>query len=53
MTYLSWFPETVLCLCFRIGHIGRLGLADVKALLSAIAKTLVEMNIHISEKIEE
>lgn len=39
--------------CFRIGHIGRLGLADVKALLSAIAKTLVEMNIHISEKNEE
>lgn len=39
--------------CFRIGHIGRLGLADVKALLSAIAKTLVEMNIQISEKTEE
>lgn len=39
--------------CFRIGHIGRLGLADVKSLLSAIAKTLVEMNIQISEKIKE
>jgi len=39
--------------CFRIGHIGRLGLADVKALMSAIAKTLKEMNVHISEKIEE
>jgi 2-aminoethylphosphonate-pyruvate transaminase len=39
--------------CFRIGHIGRLGLSDVKALMSAIAKTLVEMKIHISEKIEE
>jgi 2-aminoethylphosphonate-pyruvate transaminase len=39
--------------CFRIGHIGRLGLSDVKALLSAIAKTLVEMNIQISEKVEE
>ena len=39
--------------CFRIGHIGRLGLADVKALMSAIAKTLSEMKIHISEKNEE
>ncbi|MBC7876192.1 MAG: 2-aminoethylphosphonate--pyruvate transaminase [Anaerolineales bacterium] len=39
--------------CFRVGHIGRLGLADVKALGSAIAKTLIEMNIHISEKNEE
>jgi len=39
--------------CFRIGHIGRIGLADVKALLSAIAKTLADMNVHISEKIEE
>jgi len=34
--------------CFRIGHIGRLGIADVKALISAIAKTLNEMNIQIS-----
>ncbi len=39
--------------CFRIGHIGRLGLSDVKALMSAIAKTLSEMKIHISEKNEE
>jgi 2-aminoethylphosphonate-pyruvate transaminase len=39
--------------CFRIGHIGRLGLSDVKALMSAIAKTLVEMDVHISEKMEE
>ncbi len=39
--------------CFRIGHIGRLGVADVKSLLSAIAKTLVEMDIKISEKVEE
>ncbi|MBK9782317.1 MAG: 2-aminoethylphosphonate--pyruvate transaminase [Anaerolineales bacterium] len=39
--------------CFRIGHIGRLGLTDVKALMSAVAKTLSEMKIHISEKNEE
>lgn len=39
--------------CFRIGHIGRLGLADVKALMAAIAKTLNEMKIHIPEKNEE
>ena len=39
--------------CFRIGHIGRLDFADVKALLSAIAKTLVEMGIQISENQEE
>lgn len=39
--------------CFRIGHIGRLGLADVKALMSAVAKTLDEMNINISEKMEK
>ena len=35
--------------CFRIGHIGRLGLSDVKALMSAISKTLAEMKIQISE----
>jgi 2-aminoethylphosphonate-pyruvate transaminase len=38
--------------CFRIGHIGRIGLADVKALMSAISKTLAEMKIQISEKDE-
>jgi 2-aminoethylphosphonate-pyruvate transaminase len=35
--------------CFRIGHIGRLGLSDVKGLMSAISKTLAEMKIQISE----
>jgi 2-aminoethylphosphonate-pyruvate transaminase len=39
--------------CFRIGHIGRLEISDVKALMAAIARTLVEMNIPISEKNEE
>jgi 2-aminoethylphosphonate-pyruvate transaminase len=31
--------------CFRIGHVGRLGVADVRALMSAIAETLTEMDI--------
>lgn len=31
--------------CFRIGHIGRLTSADVRALMSAIAETLTEMGI--------
>lgn len=31
--------------CFRIGHVGRLGAADVRALMSAIAETLIEMDI--------
>jgi 2-aminoethylphosphonate-pyruvate transaminase len=38
--------------CFRIGHVGRLGIADVRALMSAIAETLNEMDVHIPEKIE-
>jgi 2-aminoethylphosphonate-pyruvate transaminase len=39
--------------CFRIGHIGRIGISDVRNLMSAIAKTLIEMKIQISEKTEE
>jgi 2-aminoethylphosphonate-pyruvate transaminase len=39
--------------CFRIGHIGRLGLSDVRALLSAVAKTLAEMHVDISNKDKE
>lgn len=31
--------------CFRIGHIGRLGAGDVRALMGAIAETLYEMGI--------
>jgi 2-aminoethylphosphonate-pyruvate transaminase len=31
--------------CFRIGHIGRLNSADVKALMAAVAETLAEMGI--------
>jgi 2-aminoethylphosphonate-pyruvate transaminase len=31
--------------CFRIGHVGRLGAADVQALMAAIAETLHAMNI--------
>ncbi len=34
--------------CFRIGHVGRLGVADVRALMSAIADTLVEMDITLA-----
>jgi 2-aminoethylphosphonate-pyruvate transaminase len=34
--------------CFRIGHVGRLGVADVRALLAAIAESLVEMDINLS-----
>jgi 2-aminoethylphosphonate-pyruvate transaminase len=34
--------------CFRIGHVGRLGAADVRALLVAVAETLVEMDINLT-----
>ena len=34
--------------CFRIGHVGRLGVADVHALMSAIAETLKEMDITLT-----
>jgi 2-aminoethylphosphonate-pyruvate transaminase len=34
--------------CFRIGHVGRLGIAEVRALMSAIAETLEDMNITLS-----
>lgn len=34
--------------CFRIGHIGRLGAADVRALMTAIAETLNEMDITLT-----
>ena len=33
--------------CFRIGHVGRLGSADVKSLLAAVAETLDEMGVNI------
>jgi 2-aminoethylphosphonate-pyruvate transaminase len=36
--------------CFRIGHIGRLGLADVCALIAAIEETLKEMNVDLRER---
>ncbi len=35
--------------CFRIGNIGRIFVADVKALLAAMADVLVEMEIYISD----
>lgn len=38
--------------CFRIGHIGRLDAEDVRALMRAIAETVNELNISISEKVE-
>lgn len=31
--------------CFRIGHVGRLSAADVRALMATIAETLREMNV--------
>ncbi|MDR3575809.1 MAG: 2-aminoethylphosphonate--pyruvate transaminase [Anaerolineaceae bacterium] len=39
--------------CFRIGHIGRLNGVDVRALMTAVAETLKEMNIVISKRVEE
>ena len=39
--------------CFRIGHIGRLNAMDVRALMTAIAETLKEMKIEITEKVLE
>jgi 2-aminoethylphosphonate-pyruvate transaminase len=38
--------------CFRIGHIGRLTAMDVKALMAAVAETLVEMNVELPERVE-
>ncbi|HWQ82929.1 MAG TPA: 2-aminoethylphosphonate--pyruvate transaminase [Anaerolineales bacterium] len=35
--------------CFRIGHIGRLEAGDVRALLAAIAETLVEMGVNLTK----
>jgi 2-aminoethylphosphonate-pyruvate transaminase len=34
--------------CFRIGHVGRLNVADVRALMAAIAETLDEMDITLT-----
>jgi 2-aminoethylphosphonate-pyruvate transaminase len=34
--------------CFRIGHVGRLSCSDVRALMSAVAETLAEMNIELT-----
>jgi len=39
--------------CFRIGHVGRLDSADVRSLMAAIAQTLDEMEINITEKVRE
>ena len=39
--------------CFRIGHIGRLNAVDVRTLMAAVAETLDEMNIKLSEKVED
>ena len=33
--------------CFRIGHVGRLSSADVRALMAAMAETLHEMGVII------
>lgn len=34
--------------CFRIGHIGRLGLPDVYILISSIHDTLIEMGVELA-----
>ena len=39
--------------CFRIGHIGRLTLSDVDALIAAISETLREMNISLPARVED
>jgi 2-aminoethylphosphonate-pyruvate transaminase len=39
--------------CFRIGHIGRLQSADVKALMAAVAETLAEMGVDNLNPIKE
>jgi 2-aminoethylphosphonate-pyruvate transaminase len=38
--------------CFRIGHVGRLGAADVSALMAAVAETLIDMDISLAPVIE-
>ena len=35
--------------CFRIGHVGRLGSADVRALMAAVSATLADMGIKIED----
>jgi 2-aminoethylphosphonate-pyruvate transaminase len=35
--------------CFRIGHVGRLNAADVRALMLSIAETLLEMGIELPQ----
>jgi len=35
--------------CFRIGHVGRLGLSDIKALISSISSTLNEMDVELKK----
>jgi 2-aminoethylphosphonate-pyruvate transaminase len=37
--------------CFRIGHIGRLNLSDVQALLAAVSAVLNEMGVEINQKV--
>lgn len=37
--------------CFRIGHVGRLTAGDVRALMAAVAESLKEMNVAITEKV--
>ncbi len=39
--------------CFRIGHVGRIDSADVRSLMTAIAQTLDEMNVHITAMVWE
>lgn len=39
--------------CFRIGHIGRLGVADVKSLMNAVAVALADMGVDLRHGIKE
>ena len=39
--------------CFRIGHIGRLEAGDVRALMAAVAETLVEMDVILTAQVTQ
>ena len=39
--------------CFRIGHVGRIDSADVRSLMGAIAQTLDEMGMDVSDRVRE
>ena len=42
--FANWY-ERIFERCFRIGNIGRIFAADVRALLAAVAETIEEMGV--------